>query len=638
MDIKRDGARRTDVSPKKVKVGEDPLWPLIKNKYEKGIEIRRPFERQWIVNLAFLAGRQFTFFNNTAHALQQLQMVKGKRRRVDNQLLPRWRRQVADLIKNDPQMSVVPNTNEDEDIKGSNVAQKALENFWRNNKMKKKMRQLAGWIYSTGNCFLDDRWNPKLGPQKVTKDGLVYLGDADCGVWSPFEIVTPASSVGDINLHTFPWIQKVKWRDLQWIEANYKKGKNVVSQSLYSPTIDIGSLMGAGGRDAEPPENGAYVIDFYMQPDNEFPKGLFATAANGVILQKDDYPYTSYNIEQFKDVDVPGVFWGKATMDEAIPLQVRWNITLNNIDEFNRLLAKGKMLAPHASRLTVTPDDTHGEIIYYNPVMGHKPEIMTLKGLPNSITMSLQTIQDSMDNLFSQHEVSRGTNKSDIRSGEMVALLQEQDSHGKIPSHMVFEESLEAVFGRVLKRIQVGYTDERMIKTVGRDSQWDITAFKGADLNNNTDVHVKTQSSLPDSRIARNNLVLKKAEMGLYGNIEDPNIRRQIMNMLDDAVVDNLYEDTRLDEANARKENQDLGGENGDQLLINSYDNHGVHLQEHNHYRKSMEYQKVKMSNPQKFAMIEKNFTLHQQQHQSFIEAQRQAMIEEQSKIKGGSN
>ena len=638
MDIKRDGARRTDVSPKKVKQGEDPLWPLIKDKYDKGMEIRRPFERQWIINLAFLAGRQFTFFNNTAHALQQLQMVKGKRRRVDNQLLPRWRRQVADLIKNDPQMSVVPNTNEDEDIKGSNVGQKALENFWRNNKMKKKMRQLAGWVYSTGNCFLDDRWNPKLGPQKVTEDGLVYLGDADCGVWSPFEIVTPASAVGDVNLHTFPWIQKIKWHDLQWIEANYKKGKNVVSESLHSPTIDIGSLMGAGGRDAEPPENGAYVIDFYMQPNAEFPKGLFATAANGVVLQKDDYPYTSYNIEQFKDVDVPGVFWGKATTDEAIPLQVRWNITLNNIDEFNRLLAKGKMLAPHASRLTVTPDDTHGEIIYYNPVMGHKPEIMTLKGLPNSITMSLQTIQDSMDNLFSQHEVSRGTNKSDIRSGEMVALLQEQDSHGKIPSHMVFEESLEAVFGRVLKRIQAGYTDERMIKTIGRDSQWDITAFKGADLNNNTDVHVKTQSSLPDSRIARNNLVLKKAEMGLYGNIQDPNIRRQIMNMLDDAVVDNLYEDTRLDEANARKENQDLSGEHGDQLLINSYDNHGVHLQEHNHYRKSMEYQKVKMSNPTKFAMIEKNFTLHQQQHQGFIEAQRQAMIEEQSKIKGGSN
>ena len=640
MNIEREGARNAGYNKKKENKQPDELWPFIKNKYQKGIDQRRNFERQWIINIAFLAGRQFTFFNTTAHLLQELRSVKGKRRRVDNQLLPRWRRQVADLIKNNPSMSVVPNTSEDEDIKGANVAQKALENFWRTNKMKKKLRQLAGWIYATGNGFLDDRWNPSLGPTKITEDGnIVYLGDADCGVWSPFEIVVPSSAVGDINLHSFPWLAKVKWRDLKWIHGNYKnKGTDVVAESLNSPVIDVGALMGSGGRGEDAPEEGAYVIDFYMKPCIDYPKGLFATASNGVILQQTDYPYNCYNIEQFKDVDIPGVFWGKATMDEAIPLQVRWNITINNIDEYIRVMGKGKMLAPHASRLSVAPDDTHGEVIYYNPVMGHKPEIMTLKGLPNPYTMTLQTIQDSMDNLFSQHEVSRGTNKSDIRSGEMVSLLQEQDAHGKIPSHMVFEESLEAVMGRVLKRIQEGYTDERMIKTVGREGQWDITAFKGTDLNSNTDVHIKTQSSMPDSRVARNNIALEKAKMGLFGDIRDPEVRRHILNMLDDAVVENLYEDTRLDEALARKENEDLMGENGDQLLVNAYDNHGIHSQEHNHFRKSMEYQKLKMHNPQMFMMIEKNFSLHVKQHQDFINDQRRAMLEEQAMLKGEKN
>ena len=45
--------------------------------------------------------------------------------------------------------------------------------------------------------------------------------------------------------------------------------------------------------------------------------------------------------------------------------------------------------------------------------------------------------------LYHQQEVTSGTNKSDIRSGEMVALLLEQDDFGNVPTHAVFEESLE---------------------------------------------------------------------------------------------------------------------------------------------------------------------------------------------------
>ena len=39
------------------------LWPVVKEKYTLGVELRRPFEREWMINLAFLAGRQYVFFN-----------------------------------------------------------------------------------------------------------------------------------------------------------------------------------------------------------------------------------------------------------------------------------------------------------------------------------------------------------------------------------------------------------------------------------------------------------------------------------------------------------------------------------------------------------------------------------------------
>ena len=59
----------------------------------------------------------------------------------------------------------------------------------------------------------------------------------------------------------------------------------------------------------------------------------------------------------------------------------------------------------------------------------------------------------SLEDLYSAHEVSRGTNKSDIRSGDMVSLLLEQDAFGKLPSHAVFEEGLEAWGSRILEEV-----------------------------------------------------------------------------------------------------------------------------------------------------------------------------------------
>jgi hypothetical protein len=235
MRLNVRSAERLMAKPKKSTQTEEDmeLWGIVKKNYDLGLELRRPFEREWMINLAFLAGRQYVFFNSQAHMLQQISRIKGRTRRVDNILLPKWRRQVADLIRDDPQMTVVPNTNEDEDVKSAKVGAKVLQYFWRTSRMKRKRRELAGWIYATGNGFLDDRWNPKLGPTQVDpKSGkLVYLGDVDAGVWSPFEVILPVVFLGDTDLHRMPWIIKAKWRTLDYIRGNYKRGIEVTPES-----------------------------------------------------------------------------------------------------------------------------------------------------------------------------------------------------------------------------------------------------------------------------------------------------------------------------------------------------------------------------------------------------------------------
>jgi len=615
------------------------LWPFVKEKFDLGLELRLPYEQEWTICLGFLAGKQYTFYNTNTHTLTQLSPVPGRIRSVDNQLLPRWRRQVADLVKSEPTMSVVPATMEEEDVKAAKVGDKVLKHFWQSNRMKKKQRQLAGWIFSTGNAFLDDRWNPKLGPVTVDEGGnIVYSGDVDCGVWSPYDVLVPFTTMGTNDLHGFPWMIKMKWRDLDYLAGNYKRGKEVKAETKPLPVADTSLVLGSlGGKAAAGKVEGAMLIELYVQPSQEFPKGMFVTAANGIILQKEEFPFVKYNMEHFKDIDVPGVFWGKATMKDAIGLQKTWNRTRSSIDEFNRTMAKGKWLDPRGSKIEVNPDDTHGERITYTPVMGLKPEHVTMKNMPASLEGMLSITRMSLDTLFSKHEVSQGTNKSDIRSGEMVALLLEQDAHGNIPTHALYEEALEEVMGRILRRIKEGYDSKRMISVVGRDGEFDVVSFQGADLRNSTDVKVKKQSSLPDSRIAREARIKDNFTQGIYGDPADPETRRHVANLLEDAPSNILFSETRADEQVARWENQMLMNLEDTTEFGNSHDNDAVHMKEHSLHRKKMDYQKIRISDPQMFGMLEMKFMTHEMFHQERMAEAREQMLEEQAMMKGGA-
>lgn len=633
MAVKRAAER---FFKKPARTDKDELWPMVKDYFDMGLELRRPYEQIWTVSLSFLGGKQYVYYNQAIQLLQQLQQRKGRLRVVDNKLLPRYQKQVSRLIRNNPRMSVIPATSDQEDLKSAKLGDKVLKHFWRNAQMRKKIRQLAGWIYSCGNGFLDDRWNPNIGPTRMNEKGdLVYLGDADVGVWSPLEILVPASGINDIDLHMFPWMMKAKFRPIEWF-GQFTRGEEVTPETRPMPYVDTTVLFGvphtASGQDLE----GAVCVELYIQPTKEWPKGQLITAANGIILRKQDYPFDHYNLEQFKDIEVPGVFWGMATIDAAKWLQKLWNRTLSDIAEYNRTMARGKWLIPRNAKMEVVPDDSHGQRLIYNPVMGHKPELLTIKGLPQSYNDILSLCLNSMMELFHQHEVTQGTNKSDIRSGEMVALLLEQDDFGNVPTHAVFEESLEAVMTRVLKRIQKGYGDDRVIQVVGRSNEPEVINFKGADLGNNTDVHVVKESSIPESKVARQFRIKESYKEGLYGNPQDERTRERVLKMLDEVPDDiqDIFKETYLDRQNAQSENRAMIAQPNVVFMVNQYDNHGVHIEEHNYFRKQPEYQKIKRENPKAFAMLEAVFMQHLKQHQDILAEQMRAQEERMARMK----
>lgn len=626
--------------------GKDDLWPFLKEKVDLGQELRRPYEERWMINVNFLSGQQYVFYNRAAQLIQYLKQRKGRVRIVDNKILPHFQKQVSRLIRTRPRMSVVPASTDQEDIKAAKLGDKVLKYDWRRDRMAKKIRELAVWIYSCGNGFLEDRWNPKKGP--MVFDGerkkMVYEGDVESLVWSPFDILVPAVGIGDMDLHSMPWMCKMRFRPLEYFESNYDRGGEVRGESRPIPYLDAAVLLGTKRSASIDDVEGAVEYELYVQPNSQFKKGLKLTGANGIILEKEDFPFDHYFMEQFKDVEVPGVFWGMATTEAAIQLQKIWNRTLSDIVEFNRSMARGKWLIPRNSRVQVEMDDSHGQRINYTPVLGHKPEMMDIKGLPKSYTDTLALIANAFMELYHQHEVTMGTNKSDIRSGDMVQLLLEQDDYGNIPTHAVFEEALEAHARRKLQRIQKGYKNERTIQVIGRGNQHDLMSFKGADLRDNTDVSVEKESSVPDSKMARQMRIKQNYADGLYGNPADEATRERVLRMLDEVPEDvaDIFKESTLDRQIAQVENQAMQRQPGATYIVNAYDNHGIHVGEHNLARKQPEYQRLKFEDPQAFAMLEATFSTHLKMHQDFIReemrAQEKRIVRLEQMKKGAQN
>jgi hypothetical protein len=612
-------------------LGPDKKWPELKNRMDEAYGARRPFENRWLINLSFLGGRQYVFYNQSAQLLQYLVHRKNRLRVVDNKILPRYRKQISRLIRTNPRMSIVPNSVEDSDLKAAKIGDKVIKWWWRNHWMKKTARSLGGWIYSCGNGFLGDRWDPKAGPIIAGADGkLSYAGDAVVDVWSPFEVGGPTGGINETELEDLPWIIKMKFRPLEWFENTYgAKGAKVGAETRPSPYVDTSVLFGLTEGSSIQKVQGAVWAELRIKPCVKFPRGLFLQGANGKILEESDYPFESYHLEHFKDNEIPGVFWGMATTEAAIWLQKVWNRTVSDIGEFNRVMARGKWLVPRNSKMEVLPDDSHGQRLLYTPVMGHKPDMMDIKGLPASYQQMLDILAREFMELYSQHEVTQGTNRSDIRSGQMVALLLEQDDYGNIPTHAIFEEGIERSMGRVLQRIQKGYDNERVISVVGSSGEHEVFKFKGADLKNNTDVHVVRDSTLPESKLAKQMRIKENYQQGLYGDPTDEGTRERVLRMLDEVPDDiqDIFKETHLDRQNAQVENNAIATQPGVSYIINPYDNHEVHLAEHRLFKKQPEYQKLKREDPSAFGQLEISFFQHEQLHQKFLAQQREAQM-----------
>ena len=665
---------------------ETGAMAMVQEEWEKGINRMQPYHRQWFLNTAYLLGFQHLVWHPSRNRLWLPPSRRRQVRMTSNLMMSAYRINLSKLSSGNAAISVLPNSNEQEDVDAARLAQKVWFHIKNDVHWKQLKRRLIGWVLSCGNGFLLTEWNPNSGEmlssvkketrevEKLDEYGLPLIdeqtnapiieneeevvgveqyrtGKLSIKALSPFSVIPIGSGT---ELEECDSVIVGEWLSLEEIRRQFPdKGKYVTPEyrdtastfekfldGLVSPTTSQVNPQGASG---EPSEKGAVVKRYWQKSTPEFPNGRMIICANNIMLFMGDNPTPKDNngdsplpIVHYREIDVPFRLWGRSSLEDQIPDQKAYNKALSIILEHHSLF-KGKWIVPRGAHLKESNlDSSADEVVEAIPIGGQMPHMANIHPPQPTLFNVLKQHRENMMEQSGVREVSRGALPSGARSGVAIQLLQESDTTQIGTTAIDIAEADARVANLALLIASERMVVPQKIRIIGKNNEVDVVAnFTGDMLRGNTQVVVAGTLGAPFSLVARKAEILDMEQRGAFINPETGRTDwRTVMELLEFGQTQDVFSEQALDEAQAETENREMV--NGAMPIAKRYQDHQLHVKIHNRRRKAPEYIDMIQQQPE----IDQLYEQHLQQHGAFLTeeiqaAQQQAMVSQMAGQQG---
>ncbi len=607
---------------------EDTVKRLTQWANEQFIEMksaRSHTERQWYINLAFYYGKQNVVYRQNPNlvygsngALYVPPAPYWRVRAVFNYTKPVVRREMAKLNSSRPSVNVLPASTEDRDIFAAQAGEEIWESTYRRKVLADTFRRATFWSQTCGTGFVKTNWNPEL-----SDDVSGVVGDFEFCPETPFHVFVP--NLREEDLEQQPFLIHAQMKDLDYVKILLNDPSFNSADALKSEQILDDTWVNLVGANLKRDQKQVLVLECWIKPGRleMMPEGGQFTVVGSRIMPGGTrgWPY-SHGMYPFAKIShIPsGKFYADSTINDLIPIQKEFNRTRSQIIEAKNRMAKPQLLAEQGSidpsKITTEP----GQVILYKTGF-NPPTPIPLSNLPSYVPQELDRLVNDFNEISGQHEVSRGQAPSGVTAATAISYLQEQDDTMLSFTFASFEEAIEKTAKMTLALANQYWTEERIVKIVGPSGSFDAKAFKGSDLRDNSDVRVEAGSALPSSKAATQAFLMDLMNAGHI----DPQKGLELMQI---GSLNKLYETVHLDIRQAQRENLKLAvitpedeqmnqqqaqmdfQQNPDDYFepsdpmspnrvpvaakplvpVNSWDNHAVHIQVHNDYRKSQAF------------------------------------------------
>ena len=637
-------------------------WAL--KEFERCRAAKMPKQRQWYVNMSMVFGQQWlSVASGTSAAAGRLSVSaapRHMRRKTINRLRPYVRTEHSKFLSSLPNVVAVPSTAEDEDVRAAFAGEQAWMHYATQKGFRKEYSAAIWWMIMTGNGFVKSWWDQSRSVE--LPDGQVDYGDIQFRKVSPFNIFVP--EFRENNIEDQPYVIEARVRTLDWVQNFYEeqlKGVKLKATSSSANTImDEGYL---GIQKSSQSLDSVVVYEFWLKPGatKTMPNGGFFVMVDTILVDyheglpyaHDQFPYTKVE-HMFNDT-----FWADSPLVDLIPIQKELNEVRTDIGIAARRMGQPQLLAAQNSIVPGKLTNEPGSIITYRPGLP-APQPMPLSQLPSYVLEQQDRAIQDLEDISGQHDVSKGQAPAGITAGTALQYLGERDDNFLTPQYQGIEDAVERIARQTLLLFQQFVDIQRKIKVVGLDGAFDTLLLSGADIKGGTDVRVEPGTAVGQSQAAKQAQVMDLVSMGIIQpdqalkmlEIGGPQKVLDLVNAAErKAQRENMKMKAFKDHLESIKESDDqfmqqaleqvapemlAAGMPEEQILqtiqenlppvvpVDDFDVHEVHIETHNRFRMSQEYESLPEEVKDQF---EKHVAWHQQMGGAMMQAQLMAQM-----------
>lgn len=670
----------------------EALAQKVNHYYTSDSSVKQQLSYNWERNQLMLDGKQWLMFSGDRSTGGQWKAASVSKqneyipRPVTNYLFSIYQTLKSYVIKNKPRSEVHPNTQEYKDKVSAKIANLILECNWKRLKEQYNYEAAASTLVTYGTVFKKSYWDttsinlvkvPKMVPQPITDPmtGMVIgqqdvqsvdpitqqpefielpLGDVSTYVIDPFRIALDPLAT---TLYDVKWIMEYSIQSLSWVKETYGKegpGYTGLAEEVQEETqlnssmrrwfqmkvssgsrsTGLGTIGGSNASDIMI-ENSCVVKEYYERPSAQHPHGRMIVVAGDKVVYSGESPYSGTEQGDWHPYSecrwelVPGRFWGKSPLDDAIELQKRLN-TIDSAVILNRkTMSMPQKLIPIGSGIAVGEwTGRPGQNIPFRvDGTGVIPQTVPGAGPDASVFNERAQVVGDLKEITGAIDILRGDRPPGVNAASALNLLYEVGTGKLFPILDRWKMFVEEDQKKQLRLVSKNYKEPRpefirALKAKNSDLlETDINQFIGSDLNDNCNVIVEAGSNIPKLQAAKQSLLMELAGLNLLG-LQNPNNR---MEFLQEMGINGYDSDVGPDTKRATWENDlmdNIKYSPQNTPVVLAVDNHAIHLEEHQNRMKSPTF----MSQPPE---VQQAYMAHIQQHEQFqAMAQQAAMMQ----------
>ncbi|TXH42152.1 MAG: hypothetical protein E6Q97_36230 [Desulfurellales bacterium] len=433
---------------------------------------------------------------------------------------------VSRLTRYRPAVAIFPSNTEWQDEQDARVSKMVLDHIWYQNVIDLYFQEFARQGKIFGESFLYQYWDPMKGdlhPDYVkVRDfnkrqavldqyGQPIMGESGKGI---LKIQKPIK-IGDIGYridapwHWFEDPKKCK-DDVEWairwstVDKDYLKAKHPEKAHEISTDSGEDAVFSNYHFEIGRLKNEVIVYELFHRHSEFLETGRYIKCTKKCILENTVLPYSHGKLPyvKFTDIDIPDNIRGMSFFQQLFPLQHQINACASLIYKALVLFAHPKIVMPEGS-CDIQQLLNESTILSY--AGGVAPTIMNNPVVPQELFSYLNKLEETAEKLSGIFSMSRGQAPSGVRAAKAMRVLEEQEDKRAFITVTKFNQSIVETAKLTLAIAGEYYDDSdgRLARVVGKDNEYEMIAFKSANLSKSYDVRVETTTALSQSTAAR---------------------------------------------------------------------------------------------------------------------------------------